>query len=133
MEELQTNHIQKLTKQISKRLGLTFILETEPEGNVCFINSEELRDDYKTSFRTIDVLDYSYALLQSPSNREKYNAFLVIDDPNIPIPKHTDTFWELVRLGKSLRQIHLLDISKKEEVDIFRYKDIVLALTKADA
>ncbi len=66
-------------------------------------------------FAPIDILDYIYAVLHSPSYREKYKEFLKIDFPRVPYPKNADTFWQLVKLGSQIRQIHLLEspISEK--------------------
>ena len=61
------------------------------------------------AFAPIDILDYVYAVLHSPTYREKYKEFLKIDFPRIPYPKDKDTFWKLVKLGGEIRQIHLLE------------------------
>ncbi len=63
----------------------------------------------KGTFAPIDILDYIYAVLHSPSYREKYKEFLKIDFPHIPYPQDTEIFWKLVNLGGELRQIHLLE------------------------
>jgi very-short-patch-repair endonuclease len=60
-------------------------------------------------FAPIDILDYIYAVLHSPTYREKYKEFLKIDFPRVPYPKDKDTFWQLVKLGGEIRQIHLLE------------------------
>ncbi len=60
-------------------------------------------------FAPIDILDYIYAVLHSPTYREKYKEFLKIDFPRVPYPKDKDTFWRLVKLGGEIRQIHLLE------------------------
>jgi very-short-patch-repair endonuclease len=60
-------------------------------------------------FTPIDILDYIYAVLHSPTYREKYKEFLKIDFPRVPYPKDQDTFWKLVELGGEIRQIHLLE------------------------
>ncbi len=99
----------EILKEIAKNLGLGFVPEKEPEGNVCYINNPEVRDDYKTTFAPIDLLDYIYAVLHSPTYREKYKEFLKIDFPRVPYPKDSDTFWQLVKLGGEIRQIHLLE------------------------
>ena len=99
----------EIVKQIAQKLGLAFVPEKEPEGNVCFINSPEVRDDYKTTFAPIDLLDYIYAVLHSPGYREQYKEFLKIDFPRVPYPKDATTFWRLVKLGGEIRQIHLLE------------------------
>lgn len=63
----------------------------------------------KNTFSPIDIFDYIYAILHSPSFREKYKEFLKIDFPRIPYPENKETFWHLVKLGGELRTIHLLD------------------------
>lgn len=65
--------------------------------------------DLDGTFAPIDILDYIYAVLHSPSYREKYKEFLKIDFPRVPYPKDAATFWQLVTLGGELRQIHLLE------------------------
>jgi predicted helicase len=59
-----------------------------------------------------DVLDYIYAVLHSPSYREKYKEFLKIDFPRIPYPKDKKTFKEFVKYGTELRLLHLLESPK---------------------
>ncbi|GMN90027.1 type ISP restriction/modification enzyme [Francisella sciaenopsi] len=82
-----------IVKSIEKSLGLKFVFEKESD---------------KSTFAPIDILDYIYAVLHSPSYREKYKEFLKIDFPRVPYPT-IDTFWQLVELGSQLRQIHLLE------------------------
>jgi predicted helicase len=48
-------------------------------------------------------------VLHSPTYREKYKEFLKIDFPRVPYPKDKETFWNLVKLGGEIRQIHLLE------------------------
>ena len=59
-----------------------------------------------------DIFDYIYAVLHSPSYREKYKEFLKIDFPRVPYPKDTQQFKALVALGKELRGLHLLESPK---------------------
>ena len=82
-----------IVKQIAGKLGLVFTYEKEPAEN---------------TFAPIDILDYIYAVLHSPAYREKYKEFLKIDFPRVPYPKKV-TFWQLVKLGGEIRQIHLLE------------------------
>lgn len=56
-----------------------------------------------------DILDYIYAVLHSPSYREKYKEFLKIDFPRVPYPKDAETYFKLVNLGREIREIHLLE------------------------
>jgi predicted helicase len=105
----------KIVNQIAKKLGLTFVPEKEPVGQVCYINNPEVRNDFKTTFAPIDLLDYIYAVLHSPAYREKYKEFLKIDFPRVPYPANSETFWQLVELGGQLRKIHLLESPKVSE------------------
>lgn len=98
-----------IVKQIAEGLGLAFTNEKETESNVCFANSDEVRPEFRQSFAPIDLLDYIYAVLHSPTYREKYKEFLKIDFPRVPVPTDADQFWKLVNLGSELRQIHLLE------------------------
>ena len=92
--ERTPNLKQEILKEISEKLGLTFTNEKE---------------DTKNTFAPIDILDYIYGVLHSPTYREKYKEFLKIDFPRVPYPKDKDTFWKLVKLGGEIRQIHLLE------------------------
>jgi predicted helicase len=90
----------EIVNQISDKLGLTFTNEKE---------------NTKDTFAPIDILDYIYAVLHSPTYREKYKEFLKIDFPRVPYPKDKDTFWKLVKLGGEIRQIHLLESAVVEK------------------
>jgi predicted helicase len=84
----------EIVAQIKAQLGLTFTPKKKAgEG----------------TFAPIDILDYIYAVLHSPTYREKYKEFLKIDFPRVPYPSDAATFWQLVTLGGELRQIHLLE------------------------
>lgn len=75
---------------------------------VGLVYSEEPPND-GTCFSPIDLLDYIYAVLHSPTYREKYKEFLKIDFPRVPYPTNKETFWRLITVGKHLREIHLLE------------------------
>ncbi len=59
-----------------------------------------------------EIFDYIYAVLYSPSYREKYKEFLKIDFPRVPYPKDKKTFKELVGFGTELRLLHLMESPK---------------------
>lgn len=99
-EERTPNLKAEIVNQIAEQLGLTFTNEKETTEN---------------TFAPIDILDYIYAVLHSPTYREKYKEFLKIDFPRVPYPKDQDTFWQLVKLGGEIRQIHLLESSTVEQ------------------
>ncbi len=56
-----------------------------------------------------DLFDYIYAMLHSPSYRERYKEFLKIDFPRIPYPTNWEKFRDLVEKGEELRQLHLME------------------------
>lgn len=89
----------EIVKQIADKLSLEFEAE---------------KTQTQSCFAPIDILDYIYAVLHSPSYREKYKEFLKIDFPRVPFPKDKETFWKLVTLGKKIREIHLLESAKVE-------------------
>jgi predicted helicase len=98
--ERKPNLNAEIVNEIAIKLGLTFTIEKETT---------------KGTFAPIDILDYIYAVLHSPTYREKYKEFLKIDFPRVPYPKDVETFWQLVKLGSEIRQIHLLESSTVEK------------------
>ena len=87
----------KIVADIANAIGLTFTNEKEATAG---------------TFAPIDILDYIYAVLHSPTYRETYQEFLKIDFPRVPYPSDADIFWQLVALGGELRRIHLLESPK---------------------
>jgi predicted helicase len=106
--------------EISKRIKLAFIAE---------------KTDSTRTFAPIDVLDYVYAVLHSPTYREKYKVFLKIDFPCVPYPESAGQFRKMVKFGERLRKLHLLEgvepldgladypIAGSNEVDKYHYLD----------
>lgn len=86
------------------------IITTIADGiGLPFVPDHELPEaSNDNTFTPLDILDYIYAVLHSPTYRDTYKEFLKIDFPRVPYPK-IDTFWQLVGLGGQLRQIHLLE------------------------
>ena len=92
--ERQPNLNIEIVNEIASKIGLTFTNEKQNTEN---------------TFAPIDIVDYIYAVLHSPTYREKYKEFLKTDFPRVPYPKDQDSFWKLVKLGGEIRQIHLLE------------------------
>ncbi|MCF6182957.1 type ISP restriction/modification enzyme [Lutibacter sp.] len=130
----------EIINEIAKKLQLTFVsekvLDTSAKASTrtnviarsgndeailsketdCHTSLRSIRKDGNDStFAPIDILDYIYAVLHSPTYRKKYKEFLKIDFPRVPYPKNTDTFWQLVKLGGEIRQLHLLESPKVEK------------------
>ena len=55
-----------------------------------------------------EILAYIYAVLYSPTYRERYYEFLKYDFPRIPLPQDIDQFRALATLGQRLIDWHLL-------------------------
>ena len=94
-----------LTIERTPNLNLEIVKEIEEKLNLTFVSEKE---DNSSTFAPIDILDYIYAVLHSPTYRETYKEFLKIDFPRVPFP-HVKTFWQLVACGSKLRALHLLE------------------------
>jgi predicted helicase len=69
----------------------------------------KLRHFYGKESTPEDLFHYVYAILQDPTYREKYSAFLKMDFPKVPLTTDRDLFGEMAKLGKRLVGLHLLD------------------------
>ncbi|MEN2412894.1 hypothetical protein [Flavobacterium mesophilum] len=96
-EEITVNT--EIINLISKRLGLLFFNEEE-NGNVCFANNAELRSEFRQSFRILDLLDFSLAILHSSI----YEEGIVKEKQKIPFPHDADLFWKIVKIGNDFRK-----------------------------
>ncbi len=89
---------QDIVSKIERSTGLRFSFDAttinDTEGDV---------------FSPLDVFDYVYAILYSPSYRKKYVKFLSTNFPCIPYPDTAERFVELIKLGGELRNYHLLN------------------------
>jgi predicted helicase len=90
----------EIISKIEENLGLTFKPEKEDDG---------------VAFSPIDMLDYIYAILYSPKYRELYAELLKIDFPRIPYPEDKCVFFNIVKLGRELRDLHLLTSPQLDE------------------
>ena len=55
-----------------------------------------------------EIFYYIYAVLYSPTYRKRYEEFLKIDFPRVPLPEDYEKFKKLSELGKELAELHLL-------------------------
>jgi predicted helicase len=94
------------TTERTPNLNLEIVQQIADSLNLKFTNEKQ---QVKGTFAPIDILDYIYAVLHSPTYREKYKEFLKIDFPRVPTPSDHEKFWKLVKLGSELRQVHLLE------------------------
>jgi len=96
---VQPNLNVKLVESLAKKLG--FLFTFKPDALFAHGAAKELTP--------LDMLDYCYAVMHSPTYREKYKEFLKSDFPRIPFPTDAKKFRALVQLGSKLRQLHLLE------------------------
>jgi predicted helicase len=69
---------------------------------------KKLMSNITITYEPEDILDYIYAVLNTPRYREEYSEFLKIDFPRLPAPKSNEEFKRLVEVGTQLRETHLL-------------------------
>jgi len=65
-----------------------------------------------------EIFYYIYAILYSPIYRRRYEEFLKIDFPRIPLPSGYESFKTLSNLGKELVDLHLLKYPTLQETEI---------------
>ena len=90
----QPNLDMDIVGQIADKIGLQF--EAEQSGN-------------EGTFAPIDLLDYIYGVLHTPSYREKFKEFLKTDFPRIPYPADASEFRRIAKVGGELRRVHLME------------------------
>ena len=82
-----------------------------------------------------EILAYIYAVLHSPSYRERYKEFLKVDFSRIPLPKTAKEFNRLTAIGQQLIDLHLMNNAQSwkctttfpevgsQQVDFQKWKD----------
>jgi len=65
-----------------------------------------------------EIFYYIYAVLYSPAYRQRYEEFLKIDFPKIPLPNDYEAFKALSNLGKELVDLHLLKHPALDQTEI---------------
>jgi len=100
------------TEQVN--FNLTIIKEIEKKIKMKFVPKEK----QENNFNSYDVFDYIYAVLHSPAYREKYVEFLKVTFPKITYPKDRNTFWQMVKYGKNLRELHLMEEVPEDQYNI---------------
>lgn len=91
----QPNLDMEIVGQIAEKMGLQF--EVEKSGD-------------EAMFAPIDLLDYIYGVLHSPSYRKEFNEFLKVDFPRIPYPTDAGEFRRIAKIGGELRKVHLMEV-----------------------
>ncbi len=105
---------------------------SDPNGNDYLFKDQQKKDNFSKEFHKFlkenklsnftpeQILGYIYAILFSPTYREKYFEFLKIDFPKIPFTKDKVLFEKLSELGSELIENHLLKRGyQKNEMPVF--------------
>ncbi|MFB6181946.1 MAG: type ISP restriction/modification enzyme [Candidatus Magasanikbacteria bacterium] len=101
----EQNRKPNLDEEIVEKIADKIELEFTPE-----------KTDKENTFAPVDLLDYIYAVLHSPSYREKYKEFLKSDFPRVPYPENAEEFWAFAEKGSELRSIHLMESDKVDDL-----------------
>ncbi len=121
-----TNVNRDIVSKFVTYTGLSFNPTSNAANNLCFINSSEVRDDYKITFTADDVFNYVTALLHSPELNSRKSGRHGTETPSIPYPSDSGMFWEISGLGKQLYEIsllHLSDVSEKYSESEYENRD----------
>ena len=81
------------------------------EKKVANLNDEEWQKFNNAIGRVAppeELLAYIYAVLHSPSYRERYKEFLKVDFPRIPLPTSESEFVRLAQIGQQLIDLHMM-------------------------
>ncbi|MEW5883839.1 MAG: type ISP restriction/modification enzyme [Armatimonadota bacterium] len=96
-------------------------METERKANLADGFLRALRGSIGNeapAFTPEDVFHYIYAVFHSPTYRSRYEEFLAIDFPRVPLPGSDALFRELSRIGEELVALHLV---RKAGADMPKY------------
>ncbi|MDZ7260500.1 MAG: N-6 DNA methylase [candidate division KSB1 bacterium] len=114
---------QKEDKKREVKSVVMMVFEPEAEYEIKKPNfspefREALFNRYKKEPAPEEIFYYVYAVLYSPSYRQRYEEFLKIDFPRIPLPSNYEVFKELSHPGKQLVELHLLRHSALDQTEI---------------
>jgi hypothetical protein len=90
--------------EIVRRIHLAYQQEGYASTEVCYVNSPEIRPEFKVSFTTLDLADYLNGVLCAAVYRKLLQAPMYTGLVAIPYPGNGDEFWTLVQTGMHLRQ-----------------------------
>ena len=101
-----------------KRLITEEILGAERISNFADQFLRAVKQSLDTEPAPEEVFYYIYAILYSPTYRHRYEEFLKIDFPRIPLSNDYELFKTLSNLGKELVDLHLLRHPALDETDV---------------
>lgn len=91
----------RLAAKIAERVGLKYL--------------ENANNEVRAEVGPEGIFGYAYAVFHSPSYRRRYEEFLKIDFPRLPLVGNLELFRVLSRLGGELIALHLLESPKLDQ------------------
>lgn len=89
LQKIHAGEFQDQINSMQKNLELYYIPENIHTPNLCFREAEEVRDEYKTYFSSLDLAYFLVGIdFKQGNNGEKE-----------VIPKSTEEFWRFVKKG----------------------------------
>lgn len=93
-------------------------IKSKPSANFTIEFLRIIKDSLGYEPAPIEIFCYIYAVLCSPYYRKRYEEFLKIDFPKIPLPLNINQYKEMRKIGKELIDLHLLKHSILNKTEI---------------
>lgn len=103
IRELISSQNEEAIRNLSQKLGLTFIWEKEEEGNLCFAENREVIPEFREVFGPGDLLDFIVAMLYTGNFQHERENISKLDFRKLTDCANPDTFWKLTELGRKIR------------------------------
>ena len=97
-------------------LSFEFIAELEAHLGMEFV--DDGCGDLAETLGPEDVFHYLYAVLHSPTYRERYDQFLRAEFPRVPLTDDIELFRTLVDVGGQLKDVHLLESPTLNQTEV---------------
>ena len=98
------NFSHEFISDIEERFGLDFV--DVGSGDFCETIGPE------------DVFHYIYALLHSPTYRDRFDQFLRVEFPRVPLTSDVELFRTFVDLGGQLKDVHLMESPRLNQTEV---------------
>jgi len=105
---------QSFAKSRKPNFSSAFIADLEARLSMVFVPDGP--GNLENTLGPEDVFRYIYAVLHSPTYRERYVEFLKSDFPRIPVTSERGLFRTLVEKGRELVDLHLLTPAKPIDI-----------------
>jgi len=114
----ESNYFFPLYLYLDEPKGQMFSQKEERIPNFTEEFLQAVKESLETEPTSEEIFYYIYAVLYSPTYRQRYEEFLKIDFPRIPLPTNYELFKVLSNLGKELVDLHLLKHPALQETEV---------------